>query len=75
MMDYMFNGSKFNSDISDWNVEKVRSMVCAFQDCPFDQDITRWNPKSIEHHGFVKTFEYCPLKLNKKLPKWYKARF
>ena len=75
MMDYMFNGSKFNSDISGWNVEKVRSMVCAFQDCPFDQDITKWNPKSIEHRGFTNTFEYCPLKAKKKLPKWYKARF
>lgn len=74
MMDYTFNSSKFNSDISNWNVEKVRSMVCTFQDSDFDQDINAWNPKSIEHHGFSHTFDYCPLKAQKKLPKWYKAR-
>lgn len=73
MMDYIFSGSKFNSDISNWNVEKVRSMVCAFSNCPFEQDIDSWNPKSIEHGGFTKTFYHCALKEKKKLPKWYKA--
>ena len=29
-MDYIFSGSKFNSDISNWNVENVRSMVGDF---------------------------------------------
>ena len=57
-----------------WNVEKVRSMVCAFSNCPFEQDIDSWNPKSIEHGGFTKTFYSCALKEKKKLPKWYKAR-
>lgn len=72
MMDYMFSNSDFNSDISNWNVEKVRSMVCTFLNSDFDQDINSWNPKSIEHNGFYRTFNYCPLKLQNKLPKWYK---
>jgi surface protein len=43
----IFNGaSKFNQDISRWDVSNVRAMNQMFQQAPaFNQDLTNWNPR------------------------------
>ena len=42
-MSYMFACSKFNGDISNWNVSKVEDMSWMFHASQFNQDISNWN--------------------------------
>ena len=46
-MDSMFDGSKFNGDISDWNVEKVTDMRSMFYNSKFNGDISNWNVEKV----------------------------
>ena len=39
----MFNSSKFNGDISNWNVENVTNMRFIFYNSKFNGDISNWN--------------------------------
>src|SRR5690554_8015177 len=47
-MDYMFYGSKFNQDISKWDVSKVENMVGMFAESNFNQNISNWNVSNVE---------------------------
>ena len=38
----MFKNSKFNQDISKWNVSNVTNMNNMFKNCPFNKDISNW---------------------------------
>ena len=42
----MFCDSKFNGDISVWNVSKVTNMFEMFYDSDFNGDISNWNISS-----------------------------
>jgi len=39
----MFESSKFNQDISNWNVNNVQNMIFMFSSAEFNQDISNWN--------------------------------
>ena len=44
----VFWASKFNRDISNWDVSNVKDMSKMFEDNKyFNGDISRWNPKSV----------------------------
>jgi surface protein len=38
----MFSGSKFNTDISEWNVSNVEDMQYMFYESDFNRDISNW---------------------------------
>jgi hypothetical protein len=46
-MDYLFDGSRFNGDISKWNVSKVESLARMFQNCDFNGDISNWDVSNV----------------------------
>jgi surface protein len=44
----VFWASKFNGDISNWDVSNVKDMSKMFEDNKFfNSDISRWNPKNV----------------------------
>ncbi len=65
----MFFNSKFNGDISKWNVSHVEEMSYMFSNSKFNGDISNWNISNIEN--ILKIFEYSKLKKENKLPYWY----
>jgi surface protein len=69
-MAYMFAFSNFNGDISEWNVSNVTNMSYMFTYSNFDGDISNWNVLNVKN--MKGTFNNCQLKVNKRLPKWYK---
>jgi len=42
-MHSMFDTSKFNQDISAWNVSAVTDMSSMFKDSKFNHDISAWD--------------------------------
>ena len=49
----MFNYSKFNGDISDWNVENVTNMGYMFHNSKFNGDISNWNVENVTDMRFM----------------------
>ena len=43
----MFLWSKFNGDISQWNVSNVKNMSCMFQCSNFNRDISKWDVSNV----------------------------
>ena len=46
-MRYMFDGSKFNGDISSWNVENVTNMKYMFYGSKFNGNISDWDVENV----------------------------
>ena len=46
-MSGMFRGSKFNQDISKWDVSNVDEMGWMFEDSQFNQDISNWDVSNV----------------------------
>ena len=59
-MMYMFYNSKFNGDISSWNVENVTDMRFMFYGSEFNGDISGWDVGNVTDMEFM--FYGCPLK-------------
>jgi hypothetical protein len=53
----MFFKSKFNGDISKWNVYNLQNMTGMFYDAEFNGDISNWKPYSLESKNNI--FENC----------------
>ena len=51
----MFIGSKFNGDISSWDVSKVKDMSAMFEDSIFEGDISQWDVSGVENMNFMFT--------------------
>ena len=52
--------SKFNQDISNWNVSNVKNMYGMFYMCDkFNKDISNWDVSNVKHRGGM--FENCPI--------------
>ena len=62
----MFKFSKFNKDISNWNVSKVTSMIDMFAESEFNQDISNWNVSHVKN--FCDIFMHS--KFNQDLTSW-----
>ena len=56
----MFDESKFNGDISKWNVSKVENMSSMFAHSDFNKDISKWNVSKVEHMSCM--FTECPIR-------------
>ena len=50
-MNFFFNESKFNGDISKWNVGNVQNMFKMFSHSNFNGDISGWNVSSVIDMG------------------------
>ena len=70
-MSSMFEYSKFNGDISNWNVENVTDMMYMFYGSKFNGDISNWNVENVTDMGSM--FDGCPLENKKEFqPKFKK---
>ena len=69
-MSAMFYGSKFNGDISNWNVENVTNMYSMFRISKFNGDISSWDVRNVTDMDFM--FDGCPLESNKKFQPKFK---
>ena len=67
-MSYLFYESKFNGDISQWNVSNVKNMNNMFYRSYFNGDISKWDVSNVEY--MYNMFYNSPLQKNP--PKWYK---
>ena len=65
-MSYLFCSSKFNGNISVWNVSNVTNMECMFNNSSFNGGISRWNIRNVENMWFM--FAYS--KFNQDISKW-----
>ena len=70
-MTSMFScGSAFNGDISRWDVSNVKEIRSMFCQSAFAGDISRW--EVADNLDMTHMFEECPLKIENRLPPWYK---
>ena len=58
----MFRFSKFNSDISKWNVSNVFNMWEMFSNSPFNQDISAWDVSNVSQYNGI--FKKCPIEID-----------
>ena len=56
----MFNGSKFNQPIGNWDVSNVKYVGWMFSNSEFDQDISDW--KLREDIDENRMFMKCPIR-------------
>ena len=59
-MSGMFSGSRFNGDISRWDVSGCQLMIGMFAGSDFNQDISNW--KLRKDCKIVIMFDKCPIK-------------
>lgn len=59
-MSGLFGESKFNGDISNWNVSNVTSMECMFANSQFNGDISKWDVSNVTDmsYMFYKNFDF-----------------
>ena len=48
-MHAMFQDSKFNGDISKWDVSNVENMEYMFYNCDFNGDISKWDVRKVKN--------------------------
>ena len=67
-MSYLFEGTDFNGDISNWDVSNVTSMYCMFYECKsFNQDISAWDVSNVTDTRYM--FYYCK-NFNQDISAW-----
>lgn len=52
-MSYLFDGSNFNGDISQWDVSNVTNMGAMFAKSLFNNNISTWNMSNVENVAFM----------------------
>lgn len=65
-MSYLFDGSRFNGDISQWNISKVENLARMFQNCDFNGDISNWNVSNV----IVMECTFLGSNFNRDISKW-----
>lgn len=58
-MSEMFRNSKFNGDISQWDVSNVKNMNNIFELSEFNSDISNWDVRNVKDHDNM--FTDCSL--------------
>ena len=67
-MSYLFYGTDFNGDVSNWDVSNVKDMHCMFCDCDyFNKDISNWDVSNVTNMHSM--FWKCK-KFNQDLSNW-----
>ena len=67
----MFAQSKFNGDISRWNVSNVVNMESMFwNNHKFNRDISRWNVKKVRDFSYM----FYDTTFNQDISKWNISR-
>jgi len=56
----MFMNSKFNNDISKWDVSNIEYMNYMFSNSEFNQDISDWDVSKVKY--YEKIFDGCPIR-------------
>ena len=56
----MFYYSKFNGDISEWDISNVFNMAWMFENSKFNQDISNWDIRQDCSTDYM--FSTCPIK-------------
>ena len=65
--------TKFNSDLSKWNVGKVKYMTSMFDECEnFNSDLSKWNVRNVV--GIYGMFTWC-IKFDCNLDDWDLSAF
>ena len=67
-MAQMFYSSKFNGDISDWDVSNVTNMYAMFVYSKFNGDISDWDVSNVTDMRYI----FRDSLLENNPPKWYK---
>jgi len=62
----MFKNSRFNGDISKWNVSNVKYMYGMFQNSKFNQDISNWDVGNVRDMDFM----FQNSKFNQDISNW-----
>jgi hypothetical protein len=65
-MEALFYRSKFNGNISKWNVSKVESMYSMFGESMFNGEISDWDVSNVKDMDFL----FTDSKFNRDLSKW-----
>ena len=65
-MSYLFHYSKFNGDISKWDVSNVKSMQGMFAYSDFNKDISKWNVSNVVNMSYMFKFS----KFNNNISNW-----
>lgn len=65
-LNYVFQNTQFNIDISSWNTNNLQNMRQTFQNTPFNHDISSWNVGKVA--TFVQCFYGCSI--NQNLGAW-----
>ncbi len=65
-LNYVFQNTQFNIDISSWNTNNLQNMRQTFQNTPFNHDISSWNVSKVA--TFVQCFFGCSI--NQNLGAW-----
>ena len=65
-MNHMFDSSKFNGDISQWDVCNVTDMNSMFTQSKFNEDISQWDVSNVTDMSWM--FAYS--KFNKDISQW-----
>ena len=66
VMDYMFYKSKFNKNISNWDVSKTIEMKAMFESSSFNSDIFNWNVSCVKNMSSM----FKNSKFNQPLSQW-----
>lgn len=69
-MSCLFEGSRFNGDISQWNVSKVKNMARMFMRSQFNGDISRWNTAKVINMDMMFSFS----QFNTDISRWSVGR-
>ena len=65
-MSWLFFQSKFNGDISRWNVSRVEDMNHMFKESQFNQNIERWDVSKVENM----TGMFANSQFNQNISRW-----
>lgn len=62
--------TRFDGNISEWNVSKVKNMKLMFSNCVFMGNLSKW--KVSKNSDMTDMFKYSLMEKKGKLPKWFK---
>ena len=63
---FLFLNSKFNGNISNWNVSNAKTMYKMFYNSKFNGDISKWDVSNVEEFNYM--FSYSVF--NQDISKW-----